>query len=112
MASEMKSAGKAKASAEPGRCGKPTWAAGMEPESNQASITGSTRRQTDNSSTSSTAPTSPAHVPHTNVTSSMVGRCGSIPVTSRPHSSDSSRSDPTQRTCPRPQRQIGSGVPQ
>ena len=84
----------------------------MEPESNQASITGSTRRQTESSSTSSTGPTSAAHVPQANVTSSMVGRCGSIPVTSRPHRSDSSASEPTQRTWPRPQRQIGSGVPQ
>ena len=84
----------------------------MEPESNQASITGSTRRHTASSSTSSTAPTSEAQVPQANVTSSMVGRCGSIPVTSRPHRSESSVSEPTQRTCPRPQRQIGSGVPQ
>ena len=80
----------------------------MDPESNQASITGSTRRDTASSSSSPSA----AQVEQTKVTSSIVGRWGSIPVTSRPHRSESSASDPTQRRWPRPQRQMGSGVPQ
>ena len=71
-------------------------------------MTGSTRRATESSSSNRRPP----HVGQAKVTSSMVGRWGSMPVTSRPDSSDSSASEPTQRTWPRPQRQMGSGVPQ
>ena len=45
-------------------------------------------------------------------TSSTAGRCGSTPATSRPASSESSRSDPTAVTWSDRHRQIGSGVPQ
>ena len=44
--------------------------------------------------------------------SSTNGRCGSMPVTSAPASSDSSASEPTQVRWPAGHRQIGSGVPQ
>src|SRR5665213_4238840 len=75
----------------------------MEPESNQASITGSTLVIVDSPEPHSTQGT---------VTSSMVGRWGSTSETSRPTSSESSASEPTQRTWPSPHRQMGRGVPQ
>ncbi len=103
MASQMKSAGKTNCSSDPGAPGKPHWAEGMEPESNQASMTGSTRRISEWPLWHSTQGM---------VTSSMAGRWGSTSETSRPASSESSASDPTHRTCPSLHRQMGSGVPQ
>src|SRR5207247_10063140 len=52
------------------------------------------------------------HEGQAKVTSSMSGRCGSIPVMSRPTSVESSSSDPTEFSWPVGQIQIGSGVPQ
>jgi hypothetical protein len=62
-----------------------------------------------------TSGTRVAVVPHAgqaNVTSSIHGRCGSIPRTSRPARSESSVSDPIGVSCPFVHLQIGSGVPQ
>ena len=53
-----------------------------------------------------------AHAGQGSVTSSIAGRCGSTPVTSRPARSLSSVSEPTGVWWPFAQRQIGSGVPQ
>ena len=44
IASEMKSAGKLRSNSCAFLCGQPHWAKGIEPESNQASITSGTRR--------------------------------------------------------------------
>ena len=62
-----------------------------------------------------TSGTRRARSPHTgqeNVTASTYGRCGSSPVRSRPASSDSSASEPTQVTCSSSHSHSGSGVPQ
>src|SRR3954469_6569033 len=82
------------------RYGAPNCANGIEPESNQASITCGTRRY---------VPDSPGRV---NVTSSTNGRCGSS--SSTPESSRSSASDPTQiiRDGSSSLRHTGRGVPQ
>ena len=74
----------------------------MAPESNQASITGSTRWASEPS----------AHSGQAKVTSSMAGRCGSMSSTSRPDSSLSSWREPMQVRWFASQRQTGSGVPQ
>jgi len=52
------------------------------------------------------------HAGQGTVTSSIHGRCGSMPVTSRPASSDSSVSEPIAVSWPFVHRQIGNGVPQ
>ena len=78
----------------------------MEPESNQASITGSTRCITAG------APPAAAQSGHGTVTSSMAGRCGSTPDTSVPASAPNSARDPTQTVCPSSHRHTGRGVPQ
>src|SRR5919106_486598 len=76
------------------------WAYGMAPESYQVSMTSGTRRA------------SWWHWGHGSVTSSMAGRWGSTPETSRPARADNSRSEPTTVTWRREQRHTGSGVPQ
>src|SRR5258708_23501459 len=80
--------------------GAPNCANGIEPESYQTSITSGTRRA------------SPSHVGHVNVTESTYGRCGSSPVRSRPASSDSSASEPTQVRCDSEHSHRVSGLPQ
>src|SRR6202035_5984669 len=82
------------------RSGAPHCANGIDPESNQTSITSGTR---DASS---------PHDGHGNVTSSTNGRCGSSPDRSRPARPPSSASDPTQVPCADGHSQTGSGVPQ
>src|ERR1039458_6080070 len=72
----------------------------MDPESYQTSMTSGTRRA------------SPPHCGQLIVMSSTNGRCGSTPARSRPASSDSSASEPTQVTCSPAHSQTGSGVPQ
>src|SRR6266567_6545363 len=82
------------------RCGAPHCANGIEPESNQTSVTSGTRT---------------AESPQEgqgNVTSSTYGRCGSSPDRSLPASPPSSASDPTQVTCSDGHSHSGSGVPQ
>src|ERR1700722_10673247 len=82
------------------RSGAPHCANGIDPESNQTSITSGSR-----------AADSP-HSGQGNVTSSTNGRCGASPDRSRPASPPSSARDPTQVTCCDGHSQIGSGVPQ
>ena len=82
------------------RSGAPCRANGIDPESYQASITSGTRRA------------SPPHSRQEITTSSTYGRCGSSAVRSRPASSDSSASEPTQVTWSCPHTHSGSGVPQ
>ncbi len=72
----------------------------MAPESYQVSMTSGTR-----------VASSP-HSGQRTVTSSIEGRWGSMPFTSRPASSDSSVSEPTGVSWRFEQRQMGSGVPQ
>src|SRR5450756_1866832 len=80
--------------------GAPHCANGIDPESNQTSITSGTR---DASS---------PHDGHGNVMSSTYGRGGSSPDSSRPARPLSSESDPTQVTCSDGHFHSGSGVPQ
>ena len=82
------------------RNGAPYWANGIAPESYQTSITSGTRRARS------------PHEGHTNVIASTYGRCGSSPVRSRPASSDSSASEPTQVRWDSAHTHSGSGVPQ
>src|ERR1700761_4138723 len=111
MASVMKSAVPTKASADPATWGYPTWAEGIDPESNQASMTASTRRATG--SEAGGGPGSAArHSGQAEVTSSTAGRWGSTDPTSRPQSSESSASEATQVAWPSGHFQMGSGVPQ
>ncbi len=99
----MKSAGKRSAnrsSPRPSSGWYPHCANGIAPESYQVSITSGTREA------------SSPHSGHGNGTSSIAGRWGSIPVTSRPASRESSASDPIAVSWPFGHRQMGSGVPQ
>src|ERR1700722_472795 len=82
------------------RSGAPHCANGIDPESNQTSITSGTR-----------AAASP-QAGHGNATSSTYGRGGSAPDGSPPASPPSSFGDPTQVTCCDGHSQSGSGVPQ
>src|SRR6185437_10360957 len=100
MASQMNWAGNERLNSSCPRCGAPNCAKGMDPESYQTSITSGTRRAVSPQSG------------HEITTWSTYGRCGSIPVRSRPASSDSSASEPTQVVWPPGHSQTGSGVPQ
>ena len=71
---------------------------GIEPESNQTSMTSGTRR------------ISAPHSAHAHVCSSTYGRCGS--GSGLPERSSTSANEPTASTWPFSQRQTGSGVPQ
>ena len=68
------------------RSGAPHCANGIDPESNQTSITSGAREAGS------------PHAGHGNDTSSTYGRCGSSPDRSTPASPPSSASDPTQVT--------------
>src|SRR6202451_2895199 len=96
----MNCAGNADSNEERCRSGAPHCANGIDPESNQTSITSGDRT---------------AGSPHSgqgNVTSSPTGRWGSSPDRSRPARPPSSASDPTQVTCDDGHSHTGSGVPQ
>src|SRR5579871_4743153 len=82
------------------RSGAPHWANGIDPESNQTSITSGARTVLS------------PHSGQGNVTSSTYGRCGSSADRSRPARPPSSSRDPTQVTCCDGHSQTGSGVPQ
>ena len=62
--------------------------------------------------TSGTRVVTSPHPGQLNVTSSISGRWGSMPVTSRPARSESSVSEPMGVSWRLGHRQIGSGVPQ
>src|ERR1700683_314093 len=96
----MNCAGKERSNLSSLRSGAPCRANGIDPESYQASMTSGTRRAC------------PPHSRQVISTSSTYGRCGSSSVRSRPASSDSSASDPTQVTCCCAPPHSGSGVPQ
>ena len=94
----MKSAGKRSAKTSSFSIGACHWANGIEPESNQTSITSGTRVIV------------PSHCSQSHVCSSTYGRCGSS--SGLPECSLTSASEPSALTCPFSQRQTGSGVPQ
>ena len=95
----MKSAGKRASKRSSFSNGAWYWANGIEPESNQTSMTSGTRVIR--------AP----HCGHGKPTSSTYGRCGSSRRT--PESSSSSSKEPMHvDVAGRSQRQTGSGVPQ
>src|ERR1700746_1028435 len=96
----MNCAGNARPTAASSRGGARCRANGIDPESYHASMTSGTRRAW------------PPHSRQVIVTSSTYGRCGSSPVRSRPASSDSAASDPTQVACCCGHTHSGSGVPQ
>src|SRR5580698_8456338 len=96
----MNCAGYAASNAAACRSGAPHCANGIDPESNQTSITSGTRTAGS------------PHDGHGNSTESTNGRCGSSPDRSRPTSRESSASEPTQVTCSFGHSQTGSGVPQ
>ncbi len=96
----MKSAGNRRAKTSSFSNGKWNCADGIEPESNHASSTGSTRN---------------ARRPHSGqsiTTSSTYGRCRSSPDRSRPASSARRATEPTHVSWPESHRHTGMGVPQ
>src|SRR5580693_3547666 len=97
----MKSAGKWSSNCVVPSCGAWYWANGIEPESNQTSMTSGTRC------------IGSLHAEQLKVTSSTNGRCGSSNCT--PDTSRSSSNEPITWSCSHDadeHRQTGSGVPQ